>query len=145
MWNHPIHLHGTQYQVTGSDGGRWPERQWRAETTEIVGVGQTRRHRIHCHPWRLALHCHFSHHTMNAMGHDIPNTLGVDQSGIGREIQNVIPGYMPMGKNGMAEHQRHINMGHMRGPKNTLPMAAGSWTPWQHRDGWHVYDGKSPR
>ena len=125
MWNHPIHLHGTQYQVTGSDGGRWPERQWRAETTEIVGVGQTRDIEFIATPGDWALHCHFSHHTMNAMGHDIPNTLGVDQSGIGREIQNVIPGYMPMGKNGMAEHQRHINMGHMRGPKNTLPMAAG--------------------
>ena len=125
MWNHPIHLHGTQYEVTGSDGGRWPERQWRAETTEIVGVGQTRDIEFIATPGDWALHCHFSHHTMNAMGHDIPNTLGVDQSGIGREIQNVIPGYMPMGKNGMAEHQRHINMGHMRGPKNTLPMAAG--------------------
>ena len=125
MWNHPIHLHGTQYEVTGSDGGRWPERQWRAETTEIVGVGQTRDIEFIATPGDWALHCHFSHHTMNAMGHDIPNTLGVDQSDIGREIQNVIPGYMPMGKNGMAEHQRHINMGHMRGPKNTLPMAAG--------------------
>ena len=31
MWNHPIHLHGHQFLVTGSDGGRWPKstRWWR--------------------------------------------------------------------------------------------------------------------
>ena len=88
----PIHLHGTQYEVTGSDGGRWPETQWRAETTEIVAVGQTRDIEFIATPGDWALHCHFSHHTMNAMGHDIPNTLGVDQSGIGKDIQSVIPG-----------------------------------------------------
>jgi FtsP/CotA-like multicopper oxidase with cupredoxin domain len=42
MWNHPIHLHGTQFKVTGSDGGRWPKNQWRSEVTEIIGVGQVR-------------------------------------------------------------------------------------------------------
>src|SRR5688500_2805370 len=34
MWNHPIHLHGVEYLVTGSDGGRWPQNQWRREVTE---------------------------------------------------------------------------------------------------------------
>jgi FtsP/CotA-like multicopper oxidase with cupredoxin domain len=24
MWNHPIHMHGVQFHVTGGDGGRWP-------------------------------------------------------------------------------------------------------------------------
>ena len=47
MWNHPIHLHGVEYFVTGSDGGRWPREQWRREVTEIVGVGSGARHRIH--------------------------------------------------------------------------------------------------
>ena len=40
MWNHPIHMHGVQFWVTGSDGGRWPQTHWRSETTEVVGVGQ---------------------------------------------------------------------------------------------------------
>src|SRR3546814_13638623 len=31
MWNHPIHLHGHRYWVTGSDGGRWPRALWRPE------------------------------------------------------------------------------------------------------------------
>jgi FtsP/CotA-like multicopper oxidase with cupredoxin domain len=42
MWNHPIHLHGVQFDVTGGDGGRWPRERWRREVTEIVGVGQMR-------------------------------------------------------------------------------------------------------
>ena len=125
MWNHPIHMHGVQYLVTGSDGGRWPERLWRPETTEIVGVGQIRDIEFVAVPGDWAFHCHMAHHTMNAMGHEIPNTLGVDQSGIEKDIQQMLPGYMAMGRDGMAEHQDHTDMGHMRGPENTLPMMMG--------------------
>lgn len=124
MWNHPIHLHGVQFQVTGSDGGRWPQSLWRPEVTEIVGVGQTRDIEFTAVPGDWAFHCHMSHHTMNAMGHDVPNTLGVDQSGLSSEIQQMLPGFVPMGKNGMAEHQKHIAMGH-QGPRNTLAMMTG--------------------
>ena len=125
MWNHPIHLHGVQYWVTGSDGGRWPQAQWRSETTEIVGVGQIRDIEFIAIPGDWAFHCHMSHHTMNAMGHNIPNPLGVDQSGVDAEIRKLLPGYMAMGENGMAEHQDHTNMGHAAGPANTLPMMMG--------------------
>ncbi len=67
MWNHPLHMHGVQFWVTGSDGGRWPKARWRPEVTEIIGVGQTRdiefiaiptspikwRHFINIHPvWK---------------------------------------------------------------------------------------------
>ena len=125
MWNHPVHLHGVQYQVTGSDGGRWPEHQWRVETSEIVGVGQTRDIEFTAVPGDWALHCHMAHHTMNAMGHDIPNPLGVDQSDLVDEIRELVPGYVAMGEHGMAEHQTHTEMGHHAGPRNTLPMMAG--------------------
>ncbi len=125
MWNHPIHLHGVEYVVTGSDGGRWPQSQWRREVTEIVGVGQARDIEFVAVPGDWAFHCHMSHHTMNAMGHDIANNVGVDQSGVQDEIRAMLPGYMAMGKNGMAEHQDHVNMGHMKGPENTLPMMWG--------------------
>ena len=125
MWNHPIHMHGVQFQVTGSDGGRWSRALWRPETTEIVGVGQTRDLEFVAVPGDWAFHCHMSHHTMNAMGHEIPNTLGVDQSGIEGEIRKLLPGFMAMGENGMAEHQNHTQMGHMRGPENTLAMMMG--------------------
>lgn len=125
MWNHPIHMHGVQFSVTGSDGGRWPKSAWRTETTEIVGVGQTRDIEFIAEPGDWAFHCHMSHHTMNAMGHDIPNTLGVDQSSLDKEIQKVLPDFMPMGRYGMAEHQTHVDMGHHKGPDNTLPMMTG--------------------
>ncbi len=125
MWNHPIHLHGVQFWVTGSDGGRWPKSLWRPETTEIVGVGQTRDLEFVAVPGDWAFHCHMSHHTMNAMGHEIPNSLGVDQSGIDREIQELLPGFIAMGKHGMAEHQEHVDMGHHSGPANTLAMMTG--------------------
>ena len=125
MWNHPIHLHGAQFEVTGSDGGRWPRSQWRREVTEIVGVGQMRDIEFIAARGDWALHCHMSHHTMNAMGHGIPNTTGVDQAGVEEQIRSVLPGYMAMGHNGMAEHQVHVDMGHHPGPVNTVAMMTG--------------------
>ena len=125
MWNHPIHLHGVEYWVTGSDGGRWPRNAWRTEVTEIVGVGQARDIEFIAVPGDWAFHCHMSHHTMNAMGHGIPNVTGVDQTGVDEKIRSMLPGYMAMGKNGMAEHQTHVDMGHHPGPPNTLAMETG--------------------
>lgn len=126
MWNHPMHMHGVHFLVTGSDGGRWPDAQWRRETTEIVAVGQTRDLEFVAVPGDWAFHCHMSHHTMNAMGHGIPNTLGVDQSGVEKNIRSMLPGYMAMGQGGMAEHGEHVAMGMLDGPANTLPMMTGS-------------------
>ncbi len=125
MWNHPMHLHGHVYEVTGSDGGRWPRAQWRKEVTEIVGVGQTRDLEFIATPGDWALHCHMSHHTMNAMGHELPNVLGADIAQSEAAIKQLLPGYMAMGTNGMAEHADHTAMGHMQGPDNTLPMMMG--------------------
>ncbi len=123
MWNHPFHLHGHQFHVTGGDGGRWPETQWRSEVTEVIGVGQARDIEFVGVPGDWAIHCHMSHHTMNAMGHEVPNMLGVKQSAAANKVSELLPGYMAMGENGMAEHQDHA--GHMPGPKNTLPMMMG--------------------
>jgi hypothetical protein len=125
MWNHPIHMHGVQYVVTGSDGGRWPQSLWRPEVTEIVGVGQTRDVEFVAVPGDWAFHCHMSHHTMNAMGHDLPNPLRVDQSGVDAAIRRHVPTYRAMGQGGMAEHARHLEHG-LEGPENTLPMMTGT-------------------
>jgi hypothetical protein len=118
-------MHGPRLWVTGGDGGRCPRNLWRTEVTEIVGVGQTRDLEFIAQAGDWAFHCHKSHHTMNAMGHDVPNTLGVDQRGVEAEIRKLLPGYMAMGETGMAEHQVHTDMGHMPGPENTLPMMMG--------------------
>ncbi|WP_295683812.1 multicopper oxidase family protein [Nevskia ramosa] len=125
MWNHPIHLHSNPFWVTGSDGGRWPRNQWRREVTEIVGVGQMRDIEfVATEPGDWAFHCHMAHHTMGPMGHVVPNTAGVDQSGVEADIRQMLPGYAAMGANGMAEHAGHVSMG-LQGPENTLPMMTG--------------------
>ena len=125
MHEHPMHLHGVQFHVTGGDGGRWPEARWRTEVTELVSVGQMRDLEFTAIAGDWAFHCHKSHHTMNAMGHGIPNTIGVDQTGVEKDIRALLPGYMAMGKNGMAEHSGHIAMGMLQGPENTLAMMGG--------------------
>ncbi len=126
MHDHPMHLHGFRFYVTGGDGGRWPRHTWRPEVTALVAVGQTRDLEFVADvngDW--AFHCHKAHHTMNAMGHDIPNPLGVKQQDLAERIREVLPGYMAMGEHGMAEHQVHADMGHMEGPENTMPMMMG--------------------
>ncbi len=124
MWNHPIHVHGHAWRVVATDGGQIAEAgQW-PETTVLVPVGTTRDVEfIADNPGDWALHCHMSHHTMNAMAHEIANTVYVDQTGLQGKIQKLLPGYMGMGKDGMAEMQKMAE--HMPGPKNTLPMMMG--------------------
>ena len=126
MWNHPIHLHGHQFDVTGSDGGRWPRQRWRQEVTEIVAVGQTRDIEFVAAPGDWALHCHMSHHTMNAMGHGIPNVLGARISDSDSDLESLLSGVMNMGANGMSAHQEHVEAMHLAGPANTLPMMGGT-------------------
>ena len=67
------------------------------------------------------MHCHKSHHTMNAMGHEVRNFIGVNKKDVARTIRKLVPDYMPMGSAGMAE------MGEMEMPMpdNTLPMMTG--------------------
>jgi manganese oxidase len=125
MWNHPVHMHGVQFEVTGGDGGRWPRALWRKEVTELVGVGQMRDLEFIAVPGDWAFHCHMAHHTMGPMGHDIPNPIGVDQADLEASIRTHVPGFMAMGEKGMSEHQDHVDSGHMRGPPNTLAMMAG--------------------
>jgi FtsP/CotA-like multicopper oxidase with cupredoxin domain len=126
MWNHPIHIHGHRFWVTGSDGDRWPKSAWRHEVTEIIGVGQMRDYEfIADNPGDWAFHCHMAHHTMNAMGHTVPNPTGVDQRGVENKIRTMLPGYMAMGKAGMADMASMADMG-VQGPENTLPMMTGN-------------------
>ena len=124
MDEHPIHIHGHAFKVTATDGGRIPPQgQW-PETTVLVPVGAIRDVEFVADaPGDWALHCHKSHHTMNPMGHDVPNTLGVSQKDLEQRIRDLVPGYMGMGEGGMAEHAEHTK--HMPGPANTLPMMMG--------------------
>ena len=123
MTNHPIHMHGYDFRVTCTDGG-WvrPEAQW-PEVTIDVPVGAMRAFEFDAtEPGDWAFHCHKSHHTMNAMGHNVPTMIGVDHRGVARKIMNLVPEYMVMGERGMAD------MGEMAMPlpDNTLPMMTGT-------------------
>ena len=122
MTNHPIHLHGHEFVVTGSDGGPWPLAARVPEITTDLAVGQMRQLEFLADEegdW--AFHCHKSHHTMNAMGHDVPTMIGVDHRGLVGKLQKAVPDYMVMGERGMAD------MGEMEMPipDNTLPMMTG--------------------
>jgi len=123
MTNHPIHLHGHEFVVTGTDGGWTPPASRWPEVTVDVAVGQMRAIEFDAtDPGDWAFHCHKSHHTMNAMGHDVPTMIGVEQRDVTRAISALIPDYMQMGSAGMAE------MGEMEMPlpDNTLPMMTGT-------------------
>jgi hypothetical protein len=122
MTNHPMHLHGHEFVVTGTDGGwilpgsRWPE------VTVDIGVGQMRAIEFLAdEPGDWAFHCHKSHHTMNAMGHSVPTMIGVEQRDIAKKIGGLVPEYMVMGDKGMAD----MGSMEMALPENTLPMMSG--------------------
>jgi FtsP/CotA-like multicopper oxidase with cupredoxin domain len=121
--SHPIHLHGHTFRVVATDGGDIPASAQIPETTVVVAPGQTRDVEFIATPGDWAMHCHRRHHPMNAMGHDIPNVLGVDQDGLEDRIRELLPGYMAMGESGMEEHALHAQ--HMEGPENTIPMMGG--------------------
>ena len=122
MDSHPIHLHGYNFKITGTDGGKIPPTAQWPETTVNVPPGTTRDFEfIADAPGDWAFHCHKSHHTMNAMSHTIPNMIGVKQSGVDRKVQNLLPDYMAMGERGMAEMAEMV----MPLPRNTLPMMTG--------------------
>ena len=123
MTNHPIHLHGHEFQVTGTDGGPTPKSARWPEVTTDIAVGQMRQVEfVADEEGDWAIHCHKSHHTMNAMGHTVPNMIGVDHRGLVNKIQKLVPDYMVMGERGMAD------MGEMQMPipDQTLPMITGT-------------------
>jgi len=122
MTNHPIHMHGPHFEVTGTDGGwvakaaRWPE------VTTDIAVGQMRAFEFDAVAGDWAIHCHKSHHTMNAMGHSVPTMIGVDHRSVAEKITKLVPDYMVMGERGMhdmAEMEMPL-------PDNTLPMMTGT-------------------
>jgi FtsP/CotA-like multicopper oxidase with cupredoxin domain len=122
MTNHPMHIHGHRFEVTGTDGG-WipPTARWPEVTTDVA-VGQMRAIEfIADNPGDWAFHCHKSHHTMNAMGHSVPTLIGVDHSGVAERISKLVPGYMAMGEKGGSMGGMEMEI-----PENTLPMMTGT-------------------
>lgn len=124
MTNHPVHLHGHEFVVTGTDGGWIPASARLPEVTTDIGVGQMKTLEFSATaPGDWVFHCHKSHHTMNAMGHGIPNTIGVEQRDLAVEISALVPNYMNMSGEGgvMGDMEMQMPL-----PPNTLPMMTGT-------------------
>ncbi len=122
MTNHPIHIHGHEFTVTGTDGGPTPKAGRWPEVTTDIAVGQMRQFEfIADEEGDWAFHCHKSHHTMNAMGHDVPTMIGVDHRQVAKQITKLIPDYMAMSERGMADMAEMD----MPIPDNTAPMMTG--------------------
>jgi manganese oxidase len=122
MDHHPIHLHGLEPVLVEADGGAIPLAAQHTANTVLVPVGALR-------TWEFVadalgdwpMHCHMTHHTMNQMGHGLPNMVGLDTKGLNKQIDAIVPGYMAMGTAGMGE-MADMRMG---APANSIPMLGG--------------------
>jgi FtsP/CotA-like multicopper oxidase with cupredoxin domain len=122
MTAHPIHLHGHHFAVSCTDGGWVPENAQWPETTTDVPVGAIRAiDFVADSPGDWAFHCHKSHHTMNAMGHNVVNLIGAPERVLTKAVKSTASDAMAMGRDGMAM----MDEMEMPLPENTLPMMTG--------------------
>jgi hypothetical protein len=90
MDHHPMHMHGHQFYVTGTEGGRIPQSAWYPGNTVLVGVAQARDVEFdakYAGDWMV--HCHLPHHMMNQMvsmvgpmshiGHGMQTGMGMEE------------------------------------------------------------------
>lgn len=150
MSHHPIHLHGHSFQVVATDGGPLPKSARWPETTVLVPVGSTRTIEFKAAiPGDWAMHCHMTHHTMNQMGHGIPNLAGLDPTFMDEALAEVVPELLEGGRHttGPRESESVIptNTAAMigkRGPKGMITMG-GMFTILKIRD--QIDEGKQPK
>jgi FtsP/CotA-like multicopper oxidase with cupredoxin domain len=124
MDHHPMHLHGTSFRVTETDGGPIPpSAQW-PETTVLVPVGTTRTIEFVAeHPGDWALHCHMTHHVMTQMGHGTPNLIGLDQTDFDAAVARAVPAFRDAAQLSGDEGDDTAAYGEI--PANSLPMMGG--------------------
>jgi hypothetical protein len=90
MDHHPMHIHGHQFYVTGTEGGRIPETAWYPGNTVIVGVAQARDIEFDAvYPGNWMFHCHLPHHMMNQM----VSMVGHNMGGADEAQKKQVPGY----------------------------------------------------
>src|SRR5919106_811329 len=134
MDHHPIHLHGNQFVVTGTEGGRGPVDGWVNQNNVLVGVAQARDIEFdakYVGDWML--HCHLPHHMMNQMvsmvgpmshaGHGSQTGKGMEEGmGIVRQghalSEDMAPGF---GRGMGATAERKKNPANFGGPRQRQP------------------------
>src|SRR5437588_10976914 len=109
---HPIHLHGHQFVVTGTEGGRQPESTWGPGNTVLVGVAQARDVEfVANNPGDWMLHWHLPHHMMNQMSSMVGSMAR----------RNAMPAGLDMGGGrGMLRRGRCTSGGHGQNPGRAL-------------------------
>jgi FtsP/CotA-like multicopper oxidase with cupredoxin domain len=76
MDHHPMHMHGHQFYVTGTEGGRIRTTAVIPENTVLVGVAQARDIEfVANNPGDWHFHCHLPHHMMNQMASMVGPTM----------------------------------------------------------------------
>jgi manganese oxidase len=115
MDHHPMHIHGHQFFVTGTEGGRIRSTAIIPENTVLVGVAQARDIEfVANNPGDWHFHCHLPHHMMNQMAsmvgpmmmsHANMTRPGSMTSGLG-----IVEG-RATGESGGAAFGRDINIG----------------------------------
>jgi hypothetical protein len=120
MDHHPIHLHGYTFRVVGTGAGPIPKSAQYDDVTVLVPVGSVREIQFYAdNPGDWLMHCHMTHHTMNEMGHQIPNMVGAEvPRDLEGRLKRLLPGYMTMGQKGMAG----MSDMDMPVPENSAPM-----------------------
>jgi hypothetical protein len=115
MDHHPMHIHGHQFYVTGTEGGRIQTTAVQPENTVLVGVAQARDIEFvanNAGDWHF--HCHLPHHMMNQMASMVGPLMmshanmarpGSMTSGLG-----IVEG-RPTGDSAGAAFGRDINLG----------------------------------
>ena len=63
---------------------------------------------------------------MNQMGHDLDLVIGADGDKLEEALKSALPGTMMMGSDGMGDHGKHVEMGHMNIPENSIPMVGAN-------------------
>ena len=137
MTNHPIHSTATTSRSPAPTAAGFPRaRSGRRRRSTCRSARRAPSSSSPTIPGDWAFHCHKSHHTMNAMGHDVPNMIGVDRSGLrqGRS-RKLAPGYMAMGIDGHGRDGRDGDAAareHAADDDRHRPVR-------RHRDGRHVH------
>ncbi len=101
MDHHPMHIHGHQFYITGSEGGRYRTTAIEPANTVLVGVAQARDIEfVATNEGDWHFHCHLPHHMMNQMVSMVGPAMFAGGAGQ-RPDGSLVPGYpqdmfMPM-------------------------------------------------
>jgi manganese oxidase len=156
MDHHPIHLHGHQFYVTGTEGGRIPPSAWYPGNTVLVGVAQSRDVEfVAQYEGDWMLHCHLPHHMMNQMvsmvgpmamshGSGAQTGLGMEEGmGMLRQGHALSEDFGPGMGRGMAMTTAEQNVSHAVGQQT--PMATGLYACPMHPEVRSNKEGTCPK